>query len=336
MNVIRPFVGSEATEGELRQAHRLFLDSVAEENPDFPMPDFEQYAEQMRQPDSHIGRRNSFAAWDGEKLAGLARASFPDHENELMCLLDVRVAKDYRRQGNATALVRATIPPMRAENRRTVLVYGILQGSAAEAMLASLGFAAVYSHEWNQLRLHDTDESLWNVGMPTGFRLEEWENVTPEALLGGYAEARNSIHDAPRHRQTYAIAQWTPERIRLGESEMAAREQELWTAAAVHEVTGRVAAQTSITFMPGRTNICWQQDTSVVPDFRGHGLGRALKAAMIRKIRAERPGIGLISTGNATDNVHMIRVNRELGFHLDSVRTDFETGLDELAQQLGV
>ena len=105
--------------------------------------------------------------------------------------------------------------------------------------------------------------------------------------------------------------------------------------AAVHEETGKVAGNSVIVLMPGRDDVGWQLDTAVVPAFRGHGLGRVIKAAMIRRLRAERPGVRVVSTSNAADNVHMIRVNRELGYTLFGDMANFEIEVGALAVRLG-
>ena len=50
------------------------------------------------------------------------------------------------------------------------------------------------------------------------------------------------------------------------------------------------------------------------PKFRGHGLGKWLKAAMLLKVLAERPDVTLVRTGNADMNVPMLKINHALGF----------------------
>lgn len=53
---------------------------------------------------------------------------------------------------------------------------------------------------------------------------------------------------------------------------------------------------------------------TVVLAHRGHGLGRCLKAHMLRSLLAELPEINRIFTNVNAGNDHMIRVNRQVGF----------------------
>jgi RimJ/RimL family protein N-acetyltransferase len=80
----------------------------------------------------------------------------------------------------------------------------------------------------------------------------------------------------------------------------------------------------------------YQMDTAVVPAHRGHGLGRFIKAEMLRWLTADRPLIERITTTNAADNVHMIRINSEIGFTTVVVLADIEADLSALRSRLDV
>jgi GNAT superfamily N-acetyltransferase len=49
------------------------------------------------------------------------------------------------------------------------------------------------------------------------------------------------------------------------------------------------------------------------PDARRRGIGRALKAAVVRILAAEHPERRLLHTWNAVENTFMQRINRKLG-----------------------
>jgi GNAT superfamily N-acetyltransferase len=65
---------------------------------------------------------------------------------------------------------------------------------------------------------------------------------------------------------------------------------------------------------PRRPDWGYQRDTAVPAAHRGRGLGRCVKACMVRWLLAEHPALEWISTTTGADNAHMIRVNRAVGF----------------------
>ncbi|MEV7771795.1 GNAT family N-acetyltransferase [Kitasatospora sp. NPDC086791] len=106
---------------------------------------------------------------------------------------------------------------------------------------------------------------------------------------------------------------------------VADRGDTLLIVAAVHD-DGTMAGYTEIVLPHGASPRAQQYDTAVVPAHRGSGLGLWAKAAMVRRLRAEHPGVAEIETDNAHDNVHMVAVNHALGFR--SCRRTHEFQLD--------
>ena len=69
------------------------------------------------------------------------------------------------------------------------------------------------------------------------------------------------------------------------------------------------AALTQMDLYPDYPEWAVQQDTAVIPAYRGKRLARWVKAHMLRALLAERPSIGKIYTNVNADNEYMIRVN---------------------------
>ncbi len=77
---------------------------------------------------------------------------------------------------------------------------------------------------------------------------------------------------------------------------------------------GEVLALTELSLHPSDVTSARQEDTVVSPAHRGRGLGRVIKAHMLRWLLADRPALELIETRTNADNVHMVRVNHRPGF----------------------
>ena len=87
---------------------------------------------------------------------------------------------------------------------------------------------------------------------------------------------------------------------------------------------------------PGHVELCWQRDTVVVADYRGLGLGRVVKAAMMRWLLTEFPDLGKVITTTAADNAYMIRVNEQIGYaHYADIGT-FEASVEQIGAALGM
>ncbi|WP_433269132.1 GNAT family N-acetyltransferase [Actinosynnema sp. CS-041913] len=151
---------------------------------------------------------------------------------------------------------------------------------------------------------------------PTGrcgtFRLERWVGAAPEELLASYAEARSAIHDAPTGQTEFRQPDWTPARVREVEAEARADGVDQRVVVAVHGDT--VVGLTEVIRLPRRPDEYYQGDTAVLSAHRGRRIGWWLKGEMARWLVDDQPGLVRITTATNSDNDHMIRVNREMGF----------------------
>lgn len=327
-----PYSPNAASEGEMRACYALFAAEVRENFPEAPVIGYSAYADQLRSEDTSIGRRLLWRACAGDDLLGLATAAFLGEENTNMAIVNVRVRPQSRRQGVGTAMLRAMLPELAAQDRSLITGYGLVAGGSGERWANALGFARVQRRIWQKLTIPDVDSSLWQIPVPEGFRLETWTDAAPESLLVAYARARSARLDAPRGSATYEQPIWTAERVRRLEAELRAIGEEHWVVAAVHEADATVAAFTEISFVNGENEVAWQDDTAVAREFRGRGLGRVVKGGMMRRLLALRPSIKVLRTDVSAENVHMLRVNEQLGYTELSSVVNVETSLESLAK----
>jgi mycothiol synthase len=331
---VRRFDPAQATERELADYYRLVLDTGKVDRPDEEPPPYESVVARLSTPLTSRGPSRIWAAYLGGRLIGMANLGFPDDENGHLVIGDIRVHPDQRRRGVGTALLRAALPTMRTEGRSILTAWGVTAGGAGAKWADALGFRVVHHDVLQMLSIRDTDGSVWQVAAPDGYRLTKWIGTAPDDLLDSYARARTAISDAPSEDSSRRLPEWTSERVRTAEDDLRRRGVEQRVVVAVHEATGAVAGLTELELHPNRQDLGYQQYTTVLAEHRGRGLGRVVKAAMVRWLVDERPQMTRIATSTAAGNVHMIRVNHQVGFKTMRSMVDVEAEVDVLATGL--
>jgi mycothiol synthase len=334
---IRRFIGARASEDELRRCHELYAESIRLTFPGFPPQPFAGYAAALRGGHlAGVGPRHAWAAREGDRLIGLGLVVYPEQHTPDWAMPRVFVEQSRRRRGIGTALLRELVADARAQGRSTLGSDQVRLGTAAEQWAVAAGFVNTLSNCWQMLHVADVDQALWDVPVPAGFRLERWAGAAPESLVSAFAAARNAIADAPHGESTFRAPEWTVERVRQAEADLRRAGDDSRFVVAVHEETGAVAALTGMVLRPGRVDLCWQRDTAVVAQFRGSGLGRVVKAEMMRRLVAEFPDLGRIVTNTAAGNASMIRVNQQIGYTHYADIGMFEASVEQIGAALGM
>ena len=334
---IRRFIGAEASDDELRQFYELYVAQGRSAFPGFPRLPFGTYAAALRRGRTNdFGPRHTWAAWEADRLLGTGTITYADRHMPDWAVPNVVVGEAHRRRGIATALLRELVADARANGRGTLANEQVEIGSPAEQWVQAVGFACVQRRIWQMLHVAQADPALWEVPVPAGFRLECWADAAPDVLVTAFAAARNAIADAPYGESSYREPEWTVESVRQAEADLRAAADDARYVVAVHEETGAIAAVTAIVLRPGTVEICWQRDTAVVRDHRGLGLGRAVKAAMMRWLIGVFPDLGKVITTTAAENVYMRRVNEQIGYAHYADMGTFEASVEQVGAALGM
>lgn len=164
------------------------------------------------------------------------------------------------------------------------------------------------------LVVSETDPALWDVAVPAGYRVRQWTGAAPDDLVDSYAVARGAIHDAPFGDLDFRLPEWTAARVREAETELRELNVEERVVVTVHVETGAVAGFTALELVPHRPERGNQRATAVLAEHREHGLGRCVKAHMMRWLVADRPAFERVITATSASNVHMTLVNHQLGY----------------------
>ncbi|MGA5424668.1 GNAT family N-acetyltransferase [Streptomyces lavendulocolor] len=308
--------------------HRVVAASMTHDLPDVPPPDPEQIHAQLTKPTLNSHRLAWLATGaEGNPVGVASLRLFTSAGREHLAELELHVDPAYRRLGTGSLLLSAVVAACLAEDRRSLIVEAAAD-SPGEAFCEKRNFRQALALNHLILRLDQLDEAavlqVAEAEHP-GYRLTGWTGTVPDDLAAAFATAKNAMNDMPVGDLDYGTENWDADRVRAMAQVIADRGDTLLTLAAVHD-GGAMAGYTEILLPRGTAPRAQQYDTAVVPAHRGHGLGLWLKTAMVRRLRAQHPGVVEIETDNAEDNVHMLAVNHRLGFR--SYRRTREFQLD--------
>jgi mycothiol synthase len=323
-----------APESDLAEHFAVTLAISRLQFPEQPAPTFDFYKAFLHTAMTAWGPRLHWCARDGGRIVGTATVDLLEPESPDTAIIQVLILPEMRRRGIGTALLQETLATCRTEGRETIVASSMKSGGDREAWTRSLGFTKVAEWVRQSLSIADADPALWQVQEPDGYRAMLWTGAAPEEVVAGFARARTAIHDAPFGESSLPVPEWTVERVRRHEADAQIRGGELHTAVAIHDATGTIAGLTQLEIQDGLLNTAFQQDTSVLPEYRGHGLGRFVKATMVRRLTVERPQITHVLTKTDANNTHMIRVNHQLGYTTDHTLINLETTLEALQRRL--
>ena len=220
---------------------------------------------------------------------------------------EIFVQPESRRQGVGSALLDVVRAAAREHGVRSF--FGHHHDDAGAAFAAHSGAHDDQRDVRAVLDLRSAE--LPEPVVPAGWRLRSWIGAAPEELVASFASARDAMNDAPAPGGMEMPAM-TAEDVRRIEATAALRGREVRVTVALDD-HDEVGAFTDVRVTPG-TAVASTDDTAVVAVNRGLGLGRAVKAESLRRLRAERPEVETVSTMNAEHNGAMRHINTQLGF----------------------
>ncbi|GAA1031338.1 hypothetical protein GCM10009557_26370 [Virgisporangium ochraceum] len=172
-------------------------------------------------------------------------------------------------------------------------------------------------------------------GIGSGYRVEYYPGGPPEELFAAYAAAKESVRDNGDGDLDLRPSSYDPERLRASLATLHRRGLKPYIVVAVHEPTGDVAGLTEVVVPRPRPGRADQYDTIVVPEHRGNGIGRAIKARMLFELRAAEPKLAEVQTWHALEKDPMLKVNADLGFQPDREWREYEADVPDLLRKLG-
>jgi GNAT superfamily N-acetyltransferase len=278
---------------------------------------FEELRQMARRPSPYY-RRTLLVARDGGRIVGVADLGRTVEDNLHLADLAISVLPRARRRGIGRALHDEAVRLARADGRTTILGEVIVAHEGATSpglgFASALGFEVVHREDHQVLELPPPSQHpAATADAVPGYEIVTWGNRVPGAPVEDYAAMLTQMGpDVPTGGIAHQPNVIDVDRIRAGEERLVESCDQV-VAAARRTADGVLGGYTLIELPHGQDHVV-QNDTLVMPDHRGHGLGIALKSAVLALLAAEHPERTTVHTWNAVDNAPMQRINRELGF----------------------
>lgn len=320
-------------DGDLRAVALLRQQLERERQPDDPPTPLDLVMRRLRNRPPYR-EWNDWIARDGDDIVAVANAiQWPNIENPHWRDSWIAVRPDHRRRGLGTSLLRGIVDAYAHDDEAVFASYtSSLTGAGAFA--ERVGMKAGLETRTSEVRLAHIDRDLvarWARIDPPGYRLA-WieETDTPVALMANVVAAYNAMNHAPHGTLSFGSESATPEQIREWEAMRRKNGGRRKLLLAIDEATGETAGYTEVGRHPQTPWIVGQNGTAVIPEHRGRGIGKWLKARMIERILEEWGDARAIRTGNAYENAPMLSINDRLGFAVTWSVTIWEGAIRDL------
>lgn len=306
-----------ASDDELRPFVDFAWLRSREEIPEDPVPPFEALTARFRMT-SPMFVRQRWAAWaEPGRLAASLVINRSTQDNLNIREVAIEVHPDHRRRGLGKKLLARAIEQCGEGPRLILEGWTMSRVPAGAAFAERIGAKPGLRMRESQLDLRTIDRALierWSAIDPAGYRIEWIGNETPDHLMENYVAAARAINTMPR--EDLQVEDWkiTPETMREWERITRERGQEHRLALVIEESTGASAAFTDVFFDPRVPSVIHQGGTATIPEHRGKGIGKWIKARMAQRLVADLPEARYIRTGNAGTNEAMLAINVAMGF----------------------
>ena len=252
---------------------------------------------------------------------------------------DLLVHQDHRRQGIGSRLLAAICEETAGEGRVQLTWSSFDTVPAGDAFSRRLGARAARVNRTSELLLADVDWQMieeWSCATHArahGYWVEMLDGVYPEHLRPDAATFHHIMQTAPRDDLDVGDVVLTADDIADLDRALVEAGRTRWTAF-VRDAAGRCVGGTEVTFQAWEPSTAHQQNTGIHPEHRGLGLAKWAKAAMLERLRYDRPSVERIRTGNAVSNVAMLAINDTLGFAVVSTRTEWQADVSDVRRAL--
>jgi len=341
---IVPFDPQTSTRAEWARYHAYRRRRHAETYPEDPLSDDETIETLLRRPHPEWDAvRYAVRVPPDEQVAELVvehtREGSPTHAtNRHLAFVDLTVLRTHRRRGIGGTMFAQAVEEARARGR-TVLQSWV-EEEDGRAFADAVGATVVQHRQQNRLPLERLDWAMvtdWAKRGPARSpktTLRWFRNRIDDDVLPAYCPIYTEVfNQQPFGDQDVGDFIFTPANFREREARMTSVGA-TWTTAIAQESDGAISGLTETWYYPDEATMMFQGFTAVREAYRGRGLGKWLKAAMLLRIPEGFPQVRTIVTNNASENAAMLAINERLGFRTYRKAVVVQMTLEEAERHL--
>jgi len=337
----------ELLESYIDFSERIFIELYPDDDPSYER-------ETIRQEILNIFELLDYYFWilileENSKQTVIGKCSFyisnkknPNYEeNKHTTWFQLFIDKQYRRQGWGTKLFQVMIKKIVELKEITIVqTYSLLDSGwrFCEKNGAVLALVGVY----NRLKLADVDwqeMANWvkdgeNLAQKDNCSLEIFDHI-PDTIIDEFTKFFTDIANLVPLGELDDIRAETPESRRIREEQFKKLGIK-WITMITKENDGSISGITDIQYSQSKPYLIEQDVTGVLPKYRGRGLGKWLKAAMLFYIQDKFPKVTIINTGNADTNAPMLSINERMGYKKHLTEKCYKFQLQDLMEKFGI
>jgi mycothiol synthase len=328
--------GSDA---ELAAMHLVESEIEAERRPGAPSQPLESYIAFARHLPSQFDDHTWLAQTRDRTPVGCSACWSNSAGDPTVMECYVYVRKPWRRRGVGWQLTRPIIGMAAAEGRSSLVGNTFDSVPAGGAFALRLGARAARVNRTSELTMSEVDWDLVLSWIDAGraraprYSLDFWDGPFPGELAADYAAFHYMAQAKPRDDLALADVILNADHVAELDRALAEAGRHRWTIF-VRDISSRCAGGTEVTFEPWDPAVAVQQNTAIDEAHRGRGLAKWVKAAMLDRIRRERPDVERVRTSNAFSNAPMLAINNLLGFKTVEARTEWQAQTADLRRAL--
>ncbi|MDH6108916.1 GNAT superfamily N-acetyltransferase [Kitasatospora sp. MAP12-15] len=267
---------------------------------------------------SSAGHRLAWLASDaaGNPLGAAFLRIFTRPGQDHLAELELRVHPAERRGGVGSRLLEEAVTAARIAGRRSLITQAEAD-TPGDYFLRARGMRKVLALTFARLELDQVHPAALAalVEQPhPGYLLTSWDGIVPDLLAQSFADSRRAMDDMPMDDTDYGTVSWDVERVRAAADAVERRGDLLHTVAAVDALDGTIVGFTELVVPGGGSGDGQHYGTGVLPEHRGRGLGRWMKAASIEHAHRRHPRLGGLLADTADSNTPMRRINDAFGY----------------------